>query len=83
MSADVSREATESGPVRQESRRLRAPHARRPACSAQFAGLVILAHLLVAAHTIAHLYPPSPESTSQPCAKARAMLPTRMERIIR
>jgi len=68
MGADVSRETTESGPVRQGSRRLRAPHARGAACSAQFAGLIILAHLLVAAHTIAHLYSPSFENTSQHCA---------------
>jgi len=38
------------------------------ACSRSFAGLVVLAHLLVAAHTVAHLYPPSFDETSQHCA---------------
>lgn len=68
MSANVSRKATESGRVRQRLRRSRAAHAFPAVCRAQFAGLIILAHLLVAAHTIAHFYQPSFEPASQHCA---------------
>jgi hypothetical protein len=64
----VSREATTPGTARQTPRPTSARPGRRAARSRTFAGLVVLAHLLVAAHTVAHLYPPSFDETSQHCA---------------